>query len=945
MGTLLLAAGLCGCKQQPHEGTETDNPVIEPPPPYESPIDFAPDAPGPPGCMPPDEDSYPTYRAHWRSFAESLVVGSDEDLGLFVFSVADPASPQLISSVDVNGRVAATEVIGDQLAVVVQQYPDVATDELHEAVELEPRWQLIHVDLSDPQQPELLGSTALGDEFWQLVAKAGALWVLSAEVADNTTCDLPGLGCGVPTRLGMQVRGYAFATDGFSQKASLDLPAGTWAWSGHDGFATAQQQYDGDGNAIGMRVAAARINGDELVLSEFDAATKSGRLGRVGIDGDRLFYFDPEPDSSSSTLHVIDLNSAEARELSRVEGLPSQARDGTTFTRDRVVVGDEQLASPAKVIDLSDPSSPKVTTMPEGISMVLPVPAEADEEGAKTWLGWGDLDGSGHLSVALIGADGIVSSAVTEFVASPGDVREGAPLYPPNIVFGAGRVAFPYYDYAADYAWAHAAVVDLTASPISIVSGIDSGSAEELAAVADHFVGASGLGVTAFTGDDASATGQLLLPTDYVFDVVVVGAVRVSLIASRAGIQAVAHDGENELGRWALPATASALFESGDQVLIAATDSEGHCNPSDQDDCARGIFSLDLRPLENGSEPVLRGPFALTQTGSGEGTEFSIEWRWRNERAALHMANGDWVLAADEMQVCTTRVECEDHAITPRSLAEANVAAGSPVPCGPGQTTCPEATAPLIEVYGTRAVLHLFRLRATDGGPEVVEIGSSELELPESRFADPSAWQNTVLVTRLEASAQTPSQQVTTARFMLDRFDVETPAKARALNVPGYVFGGLPNGDLLSVVPGSDEALAPTLHRLHVTDLGAYVESSQVLPQRFAALHVMGDHAYYVGTTYGCNAAHLQPIRLDDELTFEAPIALPAGSWSIADATDTQLLLAGPNYAGLALFDVSEAAPSLVGFYAGARVGHRPRIFGDDIWSAGGDSGSLQIEP
>jgi hypothetical protein len=219
--------------------------------------------------------------------------------------------------------------------------------------------------------------------------------------------------------------------------------------------------------------------------------------------------------------------------------------------------------------------------------------------------------------------------------------------------------------------------------------------------------------------------------------------------------------------------------------------------------------------------------------------------------------------------------------------------------------------------------------------------------LPDSRFGPVRASGDTLLVTRLEQRSMRGQPTTSNARFMLDRFrvdgaDVEVIA---ALNVPGYAVASSNDGRVVFTLEAGTRRNAETrLHRLDATEQGAYVTASRVLPERYSGLAIANDTAYYVASgSDGCAPGILQAVSLDAELSLLPPVTLPGATWSLLDVAASQLLLRGPDYKGLALFDVSSSTPTLQGFYA-AGV-ETARIFEGEVWAPAHDSGILHYVP
>lgn len=925
----VLAFG-CAKSGEPRAGTDTGNPVMDEPdspPPYESPIDFNPNDEGPPGCPGPSDDTTPT-RGPYAQVAGNLVVGVDRPHGLFAVDVSDLRTPELRGSLPLGGyAVAAHE---ENVAVLTEEWPEVPTDELPSPSELDASTlRLVHVDVSDPDNLRRVGHVDLEGEPWRTFERDGVVWSMRATLAEREpSCNFPWQGCYYPARVGLVVEGYRFTPSGFEQVEAITLPMRQRAWAGRDGFVTATSMWDGEEDQpTGM--VAAHFEGDGLAVSEFAGELGPAYLTPVGVEGNLLYFF---TGTETFTLHVMDIGSAEMVQLAEVPGLPQPRPQSVHFSPNRVIVSAVEPTASGVVVDLTDPSSPTLKPLPTGVAMALPL----DET---RLLGWGD-PGSGTWSVGVV-ENGVFGQVANTAFASESFVQDSQPFYVPNMVVAQDHVAFSAREYDGSDVRNVLVSLDTTTDPIAVEQS--DAHAEEVFASDGGWVTSDwgGVSTTAFDG----TTGSVDFGYENTEDVTLVGNRVASLSFGLDGVSqvVVAERDGTERGRVDVPGSARSLSSVNGWVVVVLADEGSECEQSGGLECdERGLWIIDTE------DPAVVGRVAFpTVAMSNLSDRVSVE---QYVRAPLKLQSGEWVTAIERGITCSFVADCEALGIEARPLADAGIVPDSLAPC-PENVTCPEPPPPP-EVHGTRGELALVRLDVNDAGePQLVELGKSVLELQDSSFGDLVAAGGEVLVTRRELQRQ-PGQPWNggVARFMIERFAIDgstaskPPEPPEPVNVPGYAAGVGDDGSLFTIEPGTDETTAATLYRLRITEQGAYVEASRSFEGRYGDIHVNDGYAYYVGKgSDGCGMGLLQPIALDDELTLLDSVDLPGSEWSIVDASKDELLLGGPYYSGVALFDTIDGDVQLLGYFRASP--ELARLFDGEVWTAAGRLGVQTFTP
>lgn len=940
---LLTALLLTACSQP--SGTETDNPVVQGPP-YQSPPNFNPDDPIPPGCPPPSVDTQPTRGRYWVNIGETLLVGADYRGPLRVINVEAPQAPTLVATLPLEGNVLALASSGSHVAVVVQEPPDVPEDELSTEVELALVPRLVFFDLSEPKKPMRVAEADIDGEFWDLRARDGVVWLMSAKVALPDACRLPGQGCGYVTRTAMQVRGYQLASAGVDTIADVELPMEQRAWAADDGFVTETGSVE-DGT---HRLTVARISGQTLEVSTFEGETSPIHGSPVGVVGETLYVF--SGGDSDSTLEVIDLGDPVAAPLAEVTGLPARPT-AAVFELTRVFVGNPEYTQSGSIVSLDDPAHPVVTTLPRGVARAMPIEAN----GKPAVLGWGDVDGSGKVTFGLVSQDGAaLSHAVrTELPTASSSAPEDAALYRPNTVPAGSAVAFLYHYYEPTERRSAIGRLDASTDPLTFTTH-ESNYGAELVGVGDWayapgFTGVTGvsLAVDAPVSSDAELTFE-----DYrldLIDALPVGARTLSLVRTLDGIRLTVTDAAaspsarpSVLAELEVPNGATRLLPMGDTAAVLADYPASDCGqrglacdePSlvfvDPRGEPRILFTLPLpNPIDD----------ALDVTSSQTNTWLS----------PVRLENGSWVLAREQVTTCLLVSECERLEIEPLPLSEVNIAFGSQEqdcpPVEQGKEPCAPSPAPREpEVYGQRTTIDVYRVDwddpdkdSDDVSASLTELGRSTLELLDSAFVPLRAAGNTVLVTRVEKKlARGQSNATAQARFMLDTFDATTPGSTSALfavNVPGAAVGLADDGQVVyTAEPAKAKGEQATLYRLHMNDGQAWVTATRALPGRYGDVRLFGDVALYVEQgADSCTPGAVHTIALDETLTVLGATPLTGGNWRYHDSNGETLLLSGPNYAGYAVFDATSGPAELAEFRAAAKLGPVVRLDDGQLWS------------
>lgn len=919
-----LSAFAVGC--EPHSGTETDNPVMEPgpeppPPPYESPIEWNPNDPGVPGCPGPGEDTGPTRGPEAALASGDLVVGVDRPLGLFVVDVSDPSEPRLRGTLPLGGyAVAAHE---SNVAVLTEEWAEVPSDRLPSPAELDASTlRLVHVDVSDPNNPRRVGDVNLEGEPWRTFVRDGIVWSMRATLAEEEpSCNLPWQTCSFPVRTELVVEGYRFTDRGFERVEAITLPMNQRAWLGHDGFVSATSVWEDRGEvSTGMYVA--RFDGEQLGRSELAGELAPAFLTPVGVEGNLVLLFSGE---ERFTLHVMDASGPELVELASVPDLPMPRAESVHFTATEVFIAATEPTASGVVVDFSDPAAPSRSALPPGVAMAVPLDATR-------WLGWGD-HGGGVWSVGVV-ENGALGQVATTSFPSLSFVQSFDPFYVPNVAVAGDHVAFPMREYDAWDVRNVILTIDTSTDPVTVTTR--DAHAEALFATDAGWAmsDAHGVGTVAFDGTSGSVDFGYRTTTDVALVGNRVATLEFGLRTSEVVLSR--RDG-TELGRIAVPGTAERLLSVDGWVVVQLANESSSCEQSGGSDCdERGLLVVD--PVALAVSARVQLPAATFEVPSDRVTVTEYV------RPPLELGSGEWVVAIERGVTCSYVADCEALGIEARSFAEAGIVPGTLAPCPP-EEACPEPPPPP-EVHGTRGELWLYRFEVDDGGtPRLSELGRSFLELQDSSFGDLASGKGEVLVTRRELQ-RAPGQpsKGSVARFMLDRFAIDGSSMPEPVNVPGYAAGTSDDGSVFTIEPGSDDAVAATLHRLRITGQGAYVEASRSFPGRYGGVHVSGDFAYYVGKgSDGCAMGFLQPIALDDELMLLDAVDLPGSEWTIVAASDKELLLGGPNHSGVALFDTRQAEVALRGYFRASP--ERARLFAGEVWAAADQAGVQHLTP
>lgn len=940
-GVLLAALLVTACGQP--SGTETGNPVVQRPP-YESPTDFTSGDPVVPGCPPPVMDTMPRRGPYWAGVGDGTIVGASRAEGLSVIDVSDAQAPTLLAVLPLHGEVLAVVASGSDVAVLLREPPDLATERIATAAELEFRLRLVHVDVSDPNRPSLVGDVELDGEYWDVRTRDGTLWLMSAATVQPDACQLPGYGCGFLARTAMRVNGYRFSSKGFETVADVELPAPTRAWASDDGFVV---ETDSSEDAT-HRLAVVRIVGGTLEVSERDGTTSPAFGSPVGVVGDRLYVLNDA--GTTSTLEVIDVSGAAAETLSQVTDLPERPQTAT-FEANRVIIGNSDYTQAGVVVSLEDPTAPVVTRLPDGVAKTMPV--EVNGEGAL--LGWGDADLSGKLTIGLVlgdaAADGAaLVQALRTDLTPPSGSPEDAALYHPQTVGFDDAVAFLYHYYEPTARHSAIGVLDLSTDPIAL-STYEASHGDELVSVGSwvYAPGVSGVSGVSLDVTEPGATDVAFDHDERLFtvDALPAGDRTLSVVFTLDGAQLVVTDEAEpgvEIARFRVPNTARRLLPLGDRVVLLADNHDDYCEQHETPCDEPGVVIIEPEGPEIVGRWPLPNPQATLTSSTTTHTNGWVE--------PVQLDNGSWVLGLVQSSECLLVAECEQLGITPVPLAEANVAFGSVVQdCPPDVDPCElPSPPPDPEVYGKRTTLDLYRLGVDSGegaGLEIVELGRSTLELVDSDFAPLRRSGNTVLVTRLELKVGRGATRNTNARFMLDAFDADAPATAGDLgpdtasllagvNVPGVVVGLANEGQVIyTSEPPLAEGENATLYRLQMTDGEALVTAKRTLPGRYGDVRVVDDIAFYIEQGEdSCMPGAVYSIALDDTLTQLGSTPLTGGNWDYVESGGGKLLLRGPNYGGYALFDATETPVVLDEFQPATVTGEFVHIHDGEVWGA-----------
>ena len=924
-------------KSEGPAGTETDNPVVS----TSSPADFTkPDLP--PGCVPPNQDSEPTFPdALPRSVLIATARGNVlalADGGLTLLDVSDPAHPLTLSERSVRGTISQLLVSATgQLWVVASEAPEFAPNGVPRAAELAAHLRVILFDVSDPTAPVRLAQAELSDDFWQIQERGDQLWALTARhVAEALRCDAPHNSCYGAGYEAVTLRGFRPNGSALEPVAEAELPFDRRVWWSGDGVVTALE--DGTLQVLSWDETGALRTPRTVNLPETGAVA-----GPVRVAGSDLSVV--SVGAGHATLYVYDLaSSATAPARSFVLGdAPSNDSDLSAFSLFSQgylwLQRFEPESALAQVWDVSGAMPVKVE-LPAPFVTVLPLEGVVRDGQGDELLAFGVTQQERASLLSLRGTQVSVlgpAPAGAEYIPYS---NRGNPIPAPANLLGSGDAP----------RW------NLFSRGPGLPIGIDPALPVQ--------AGASEVAATVTVARSDAEPAQASLINDYIYN-------NPGAIQPNPRLQVTS--GGNTTN-FELSPGASKLLAIPQGVLALATDST-QCDQTGRD-CtgyAPGVqvFDLSATPQLRASVPFPTLPLPLPNDPN------RLQVTWENDNSLSELPHTGLMLddrhVAFVAQVelsCDTRESCDALGLEAVPIGQANVVPTSYVACPPGSAGSCVPQPVSISVYGSgqRQYFYVLDLDA-DGGPAWQAWGVSSLEATAarsdaySRFAAPFATQGTLAATRLERHNPSGSLPDGAFRFMLDRFERSASAEPIALppvNVPGYPvakLGGEASSERwISLEPAPGANGHAQLYRLDLRSDGAHIEQTLDLDagslSGFQALQAADRWFGLVlsSPSNACGTTQLAAIELgsatggaNEPLGIRSTLELPAEAWRLV-ATDQNRALLRHDQVYTLVELASDGRLSAVSSRSSDVPIADDHLLGKSLFGAAGLSGSRRID-
>ncbi len=244
----------------------------------------------------------------------SMPLPGRQSRGVLVYSLADRLAPELLSETPLQGYALQMLPGTDSVTIVAQVPRELSSGEIPLEPVSDNATRLMRFDLSQPAAPQLVASLELEGQFWEVTEKEGQLFVLS-QVAKPAVADCDGLNyesSQAASTASMRVSSYGFTGDEFALVAQVDLAGdGYVAYGTELGFVSVLGNYDGAPTFSLARLGA----GGALDVSS--AAPLSGEVNAMSSLGDLLAVVTLTDGTPRVTLFdAADL--ADVKELSSV---------------------------------------------------------------------------------------------------------------------------------------------------------------------------------------------------------------------------------------------------------------------------------------------------------------------------------------------------------------------------------------------------------------------------------------------------------------------------------------------------------------------------------------------------------------------------------------------------------------------------------------------------
>jgi hypothetical protein len=853
-------------------GTETDNPVVEAPPPdYRSPIRFEPDPPTAPGCPPPVDDAPPRRLPLWGQSGNYLVgidvVGSVPRRGLVVLDVSDPAAPRVVAEQPLQGYPRQLLVEGNSATLVIDELAMFDAAPVPAPAALEPQTKLVRFDLSTPSAPRRIAEAPLDGEFWQLEARADGYWVMSGHIDPATQrCDVPPNLCGYVSRDAMVFTHHTWSDAGWGTAERLELPAGPRVWLTEAGFATASSYPGSSGELSYAAFAADGSLGPVHTLPLADGVVDRSPLyfdsQHVG-----LFSYDLSDGSAAFALYALD-----GTELGRVRGLGQGLGAGTLFVPGGALVASGNPSEAGSYIDFSDPSALRRVSLPQAAAFL---PLAAPGEAATRALGW-KTQASGNATTFSLW--GLGSAGATLLDSLPTTLA--APQQPSDLELTDDRVVFSLRGADSSLTGSLSWDGDALSLAGPIAGGYGYGN--QHLAVGDWLYEPDALGLAFGNPSQGDSAQRQAWDEGRALDVSAVpgGEARLVLDDQR-GVQVfVTRGGVTQ----SIPVAAGAerLLPAGERLIVLSTEPADQCSQTSLD-CtgyAPNLAILELDPLRIVQQlplPALPVP-ALSEPSR-------VEQSWQ---APVRLGEQTWLLESEYSATCFSKTDCQALGIQSAPITQANTplqASCAPPMLPSSAPSCPQPLAPTVYGEAERRVFYVLDAAAARLSDPLVVDGVRGT--PYTLWTQPVFSQNTVLDLHLEPSSDPTGGKPspTSSAFMLERYVLNAAGldALPVINVPGYPVALIGEAELLTLEPDPGLAGTAQLHRLRLGSHRATLEASRALGARVGTAKVLGQSVVYLqNAADACEpVTHLQTFALDADLTPRASLELPGDGWVI----------------------------------------------------------------
>lgn len=866
-------------------GTETDNPVTETgAPEYRSPVRFEPEPQPTPPCSPPDGDLPPGDLPLWGQTGRYLVGAGALAIapggGLVVVDVSEPAAPRIVGELPLEGYPRQLVVDGDSATLLIDELAMYAGSTVPGPEALAPKTRLVRFDLSQPEAPARIAEQPLEGEVWQMLARDGALWVLSARLDPTTLrCEVEPHPCGFVSREAMIASRYDYGPEGLVLSDEVALPAGSRAWLLDEGFATAVGHEDASAT---LHFAAFAPDGSLLPSRTVNLGAPVVRRSPLYLGADRIGVFVYDLTEGSAALSVLD---HQGDELARVAGLSQGLGEGTRFVRDTALVSSSDVSVPAVLIDFSDVTEVRRTTL-NGASSVVPLAGPG--AAATRALGWTSDMNRNDVRFSLWALEAGGAQLLDELPAP------GLSNWSPDIVLPDGeRVLFFHHAEGALLT-----SVSHDGDALSLEGTVDAGYAHQLLGVADWVYGSDGSFANPRQGNAAVPIRAL----DEAVDVVALDDGQATLLRTWQGEWRVEVLRGGARESITLADSAQRLLAAGNRVVVVRSEP-----------LERSLTLVATDPLRVVSELSLPA-LTLPPLGPASRAEELFAPFAGSPTSPVRLDESHWLLESELSLTCGSPEDCAALGIEPGPVG-GNVAMTD---CGPVAPECEQPPAPTVQGTARRRAFRVLdAANATIAEPMVIDV---ERGTPFDHWLRPFVSGGTLLDLHLDPPYRGPLRAAPpSAQFWLERYELDGAGALQplpAINIPGYPIALLPDGSLLSVEASLAADATAELYHSRIRGEGVEVVARRSVGARHGGARVVGQTLLHVRVSPDpCDpVTQLETYALDAELTPLGALELAGEGWRILDATgDDTVLLASPDNRSFARVGIV-GAPVLAGF-------------------------------